>query len=150
MTNTNTMTETTCAPLVWPTFQARDARALIRFLVDAFGFDETVSYGEGERVDHAELAWPPGGGIMLGNVRDDGNPACVAQPGTFSAYVVTDDPDGLHARAVAAGAEIVTGPHETDYGSRDFAVRDPEGNRWSFGTYPGAPRYRQATAASGS
>ncbi|MGO8725278.1 MAG: hypothetical protein ACLPN6_04540 [Streptosporangiaceae bacterium] len=22
----------------------------------------------------------------------------------------------------------------------DFAVRDPEGNRWSFGTYPGEPR----------
>jgi hypothetical protein len=29
------------------------------------------------------------------------------------------------------------GPHDTDYGSRDFAVRDPEGNRWSFGTYRG-------------
>ena len=22
----------------------------------------------------------------------------------------------------------------------DFAVRDPEGNRWSFGTYGGEPR----------
>ena len=31
-------------------------------------------------------------------------------------------------------------PHDTDYGSRDFAVRDPEGNRWSFGTYRGEPR----------
>ena len=30
--------------------------------------------------------------------------------------------------------------HDTDYGSRDFAVLDPEGNRWSFGTYRGAPR----------
>ena len=30
--------------------------------------------------------------------------------------------------------------HVTDYGSRDFAVRDPEGNRWSFGTYRGEPR----------
>jgi AraC-like DNA-binding protein len=27
----------------------------------------------------------------------------------------------------------------TDYGSRDFAARDPEGNRWSFGTYRGEP-----------
>ena len=24
---------------------------------------------------------------------------------------------------------------DTDYGSRDFSVRDPEGNVWSFGTY---------------
>ncbi|MEV7027217.1 glyoxalase, partial [Kitasatospora sp. NPDC093558] len=27
-----------------------------------------------------------------------------------------------------------------DYGSRDFAAADPEGNRWYFGTYPGSPR----------
>jgi uncharacterized glyoxalase superfamily protein PhnB len=40
----------------------------------------------------------------------------------------------------AAGAEILMGLHDTDYGSRDFAVRDPEGNRWSFGTYRGEPR----------
>lgn len=56
------------------------------------------------------------------------------------AYVVTDDPDALHARAVAHGAKVIQELHETDYGSRDFAVADPEGNRWSFGTYPGAPR----------
>jgi uncharacterized glyoxalase superfamily protein PhnB len=41
---------------------------------------------------------------------------------------------------VAAGAEVVQPLHDTDYGSRDFAVRDPEGNLWSFGTYPGEPR----------
>ena len=59
--------------------------------------------------------------------------------GTFGAYVVSDDPDSLHDRAVvAAGAEIIVGPHDTDYGSREFA-RDPEGNRWSFGTYRESP-----------
>jgi uncharacterized glyoxalase superfamily protein PhnB len=61
-------------------------------------------------------------------------------PGGFTAYVVTADPDALYARAAAAGAEILDELHETDYGSRDFAASDPEGNRWSFGTYPGAPR----------
>jgi uncharacterized glyoxalase superfamily protein PhnB len=121
--------------------RARDARALIRFLVDAFGFEEAAVYGEGDRVDHAELSWSPGGGIMLGSVRDpDSDDNWPFAPGGFGAYVVTDDPDGLFARATAAGAEILTGLHETDYGSRDFAVRDPEGNRWSFGTYRGAPR----------
>jgi len=24
---------------------------------------------------------------------------------------------------------------DTDYGSREYSVRDPEGNVWSFGTY---------------
>jgi uncharacterized glyoxalase superfamily protein PhnB len=50
-------------------------------------------------------------------------------------YVTVDDPDALHDRAVAAGAEIVMGLTDQDYGSREFAARDPHGNVWSFGTY---------------
>ena len=126
---------------VWPSLRARDAKALITFLVDAFGFEETVVYGEGDRVDHAQLSWPPGGGIMMGSVREtDADPGIVTAPGASSAYVVTDEPDAVCERARAAGAEIITEPHDTDYGSRDFAARDPEGNRWSFGTYRGEPR----------
>ncbi|HEX6520025.1 MAG TPA: VOC family protein [Streptosporangiaceae bacterium] len=133
------MSATAPEPQVWPTLRAHDARGLIRFLVDAFGFEETVVYGEGDRVDHAQLSWPEGGGIMLGSVRDDDN-VIPTKPGTFGAYVVTARLDELHERAKAAGAEIVSAPHDTDYGSRDFAARDPEGNRWSFGTYRGEPR----------
>ena len=127
-------------PQVWPTLRARDARALIRFLVDAFGFIETVAYGDGDHVDHAQLDWPLGGGIMLGSTRDDADDPWALQPGTAGCYVVADDIDALHARAVEAGAEIIRKPYGTDYGSRDFAARDPEGNRWSFGTYRGEPR----------
>ncbi|MBV9450580.1 MAG: VOC family protein [Streptosporangiaceae bacterium] len=133
------MSATAPQPQVWPTLRAHDARGLIRFLVDAFGFEETVVYGEGDRVDHAQMSWPEGGGIMLGSVRDDDN-AIPTKPGTFGAYVVTARPDELCERAKAAGAEIISPPHDTDYGSRDFAARDPEGNRWSFGTYRGEPR----------
>jgi uncharacterized glyoxalase superfamily protein PhnB len=32
----------------------------------------------------------------------------------------------------------VEGLNDTDYGSRGFTVRDPEGNTWSFGSYRGA------------
>jgi uncharacterized glyoxalase superfamily protein PhnB len=128
-------------PQVWPSLRARDARALIRFLVDAFGFEETVVYGDGDEVHHAQLDWPPGGGIMLGSAREtDGTEVGATVPGAFGAYVVTDDVDALYERARAAGAEIIRVPHDTDYGSRDFAARDPEGNRWSFGTYRGEPR----------
>ena len=127
-------------PQVWPTLRARDARGLIRFLVDAFGFEETVVYADGDMVHHAQLSWPPGGGIMLGSVREDGGETVPVPPGSFGCYVVTDDPDAVFARATAAGAEIISGLHETDYGSRDFAARDPESNRWSFGTYRGEPR----------
>ncbi|CAN3984918.1 VOC family protein [Kitasatospora purpeofusca] len=130
------------APQVWPSLRASDARALIRFLVEAFGFEEVVAYGEGEFVGHAELAWPEGGGIMLGSDRPatEGSEPWPGGPGTFSAYVVTADPDALHARAAAAGARITMALYDTDYGSRDFAAADPEGNHWYFGNYPGAPR----------
>jgi uncharacterized glyoxalase superfamily protein PhnB len=128
-------------PQVWPTLRARDAHALIRFLVDALGFEETVVYGDGDHVAHAQLSWPLGGGIMLGSAREaDENDPWPLQPGAFGAYVVTDTPDDLFVRARAAGADITQEPHDTDYGSRDFALRDPEGNRWSFGTYRGEPR----------
>jgi uncharacterized glyoxalase superfamily protein PhnB len=133
------MSDKTPPPQVWPTFRARDARALIRFLVDVVGFEETAVYGEGDVVHHAELSWPLGGGVMLGSVRD-ADAAPVAGPGGFSAYVVVDEPDALCERVRAAGAEITMELTDTDYGSRDFALRDPEGNHWYFGTYRGAPR----------
>lgn len=128
-------------PGVWPALHARDARALIRFLVDAFGFEETVVHGDGDRVDHAQLDWPLGGGVMLGSARDGDDPGAL-RPGTAGTYVVTDDTDALVARARAAGAEVTREPFDTDYGSRDATVRDPEGNLWAFGTYRGEPRRR--------
>jgi uncharacterized glyoxalase superfamily protein PhnB len=41
----------------------------------------------------------------------------------------------VHARAVAAGAKIVRPLQDTPYGSREFAVKDPDGHSWSVGTY---------------
>ena len=52
-------------PNVWPTLRANDAHGLIKFLTEALGFEATAVYADGDTVHHAELAWPPGGGIML-------------------------------------------------------------------------------------
>jgi uncharacterized glyoxalase superfamily protein PhnB len=42
------------------------------------------------------------------------------------------------ARAAELGAEIVHPlVDQTDYPSRDFTVRDPDGNHWTFATYAG-------------
>lgn len=125
-------------PNVWPTLRARDASALIEFLVGAFGFVEAARYEDGGVVQHAELGWPLGGGIMLGDDRP--GTSWTKQPGSGATYVVADDVDALHERAAAAGAEIVEAPVDRDYGSREFIARDPEGNLWSFGTYRGAAR----------
>jgi uncharacterized glyoxalase superfamily protein PhnB len=122
---------------VWPALRYRDARAAIAFLTSAFGFRPVAVYEDGDMVVHAELRWPRGGGIMLGSARDDAAARDGFTPGLGVVYVVAEDVDALHDRAVGAGAEIVVGLHDTDYGSRDFTARDPEGVRWSFGTYPG-------------
>jgi uncharacterized glyoxalase superfamily protein PhnB len=128
-------------PTVWGTFQARDARAMIDFLV-AIGFEATAVYADEDDpsvVQHAQLDWPEGGGVMFGSNKTEG---WVLEPGTAGFYVVTADPQAVHARAVASGAQITREPAETDYGSREFGMRDPEGNQWSFGTYRGEPRRR--------
>ncbi len=136
------MTAEPIAPrtIVWPTFRYRDCDRAIRFLVDAFGFEESAVYrsDDGSHVDHAELRWPGGGGIMLGSVREAADGGLDLPVAAGSVYIVVDDPDTLYARAQAAGATVVREIRDEDYGSREFSVRDPEGVFWSFGTWPGA------------
>lgn len=126
------------APRLYPTLRCRDAAALIRWLAEVIGFRERVIYRDGGGViHHAELAF--GSSIlMLGQNRDDAYGKLVGSPDgrrTDSLYLAVEDPDALHDRIAAAGGMIVTALHDTDYGSRDFTCRDPEGNLWSFGTY---------------
>ena len=60
-------------PTVWPTIRCDDARLVIDFLVTAFGFNEhfVVANESGEGVLHAQLRWPGGGGVMLGDRASD-------------------------------------------------------------------------------
>lgn len=120
--------------------RANDAPALIRFLVDVVGFEETAVYRDGDVVEHAQLSWPLGGGVMLGSVRGGPDDPWPLVPGSFGGYVVVDAIDALYERVCAGGAEILRELTGTEYGSREFTIRDPEGNRWSFGTYRGEPR----------
>ena len=123
-------------PTVWLTLQAHDAPALIDYLVETFGFVVVARYGEKGWVDHAQLNWPEGtGGLMLGSFKPEA--VWCREPGTAGAYVVTADVDGLYRRVVERHADVTRPLSDTDYGSREVAVRDPEGNLWSFGTYAG-------------
>jgi uncharacterized glyoxalase superfamily protein PhnB len=129
---------------IYPGLRYRDAPAMIAWLCKAFGFTERVVYpGPDGTITHAELAFGSGM-VMLSSVRDDKFGAIVGPPigpevgakGNGQAiYVAIDDPDGLFSRAKAAGADMLMGLTDTDYGSRDFICRDPEGYLWCFGTY---------------
>ena len=132
-----TATTTIEAPRLFPTLRCKDAEAMIRWLTEAFGFREHVVYRGGGVVQHAELAFGSSL-LMLGQSRDDDYGKLVGDPAgrrTDTLYVSIDNADALHDRAKAAGAKIEKAPYDTDYGSRDFSCRDPEGNLWSFGTY---------------
>lgn len=101
---------------VIPTLQYHDAPTAIDWLCRAFGFKAHVVYP------------------------DDAGGKFVAPPGpngvnTQSAFVIVDDADEYHARALAAGAQIVYPLEDKPYGGRGYGVRDPEGHVWSFGTY---------------
>ena len=116
-----------------------DAPAALDWLEEAFGFERSsVHEGPDGTIAHAELTYGDGM-VMLGNAGDNGlgmkTPREVGAV-TQGVYVIVDEGiDSHYERARSAGAEIVRALHDTDYGSRDYMARDPEGNLWSFGTY---------------
>jgi uncharacterized glyoxalase superfamily protein PhnB len=123
--------------IVWPSVRYDDCQAAIRFLVDAFGFERVAVYESDGRVDHAELRWPGGGGLMCGSASRTDSSIAGLPAGTGSIYIVDPDPVPIFERAVEAGATVVVEPRDESYGM-GFTVRDPEGVFWSFGTYGGA------------
>ena len=125
-------------PNIFPAVRFADADAGVAFLKDAFGATErAVHRGDDGVIHHAELALGAGV-VMVGQHSRDGwlgGEAPRPLSSTVSIYVVVSDPDRHHATAREAGAVIVRELQDTDYGSREYSVRDPEGNLWSFGTY---------------
>lgn len=119
----------------WQSMGFVDADRMGAWLV-AIGFREHAVHRDEQDpavVVHGEWV-REGGGVMGGTARPD-QEGQVAAPGSSSAYLVTDDPDGLVERAVAAGASVVRPVTDQDYGGRGGTVRDPEGNHWAVGSY---------------
>ena len=131
-------------PTIFPSLRYDDAQAAIEFLVSAFDGERHAVYAaEDGTIRHAEIRF--GNGIvMLGTSRPDAS----ATRGGGGLYVVVQDADSHCTRARNAGAEIFRDVHDTDYGSRGYSARDPEGNEWHFGTYqPFAFDHEAETAA---
>ena len=127
-------------PHIWPTLLYDNVLEAIGFLQAAFGFEMTVMVPNNVDptvIEHAQMRWPEGGGIMLSSSNRVGNPFSERPTGAASVYVVTRFPDGLYERAAEAGAVVFSDLRDQEYGSRGFSVTDPEGNVWSFGTYAG-------------
>ncbi|HEY7422469.1 MAG TPA: VOC family protein [Gaiellaceae bacterium] len=117
---------------VTPYLLYEDGDAAIEFLTKAFGFREERRMTGGAGGLHAELEVAPDGGwIHLGQPPEGfRNPAVVGK--TSLVYVIVDDLDGHHARAKAAGGQIIEEPRDQDYGYRRYGCADPQGHEWYF------------------
>ncbi|MHA6625583.1 VOC family protein [Pseudonocardia sichuanensis] len=120
---------------IYPTLRYDDAHAAIAFLTGTLGFTEQhLSTADDGSVGHAELSF--GDGVVMIGTRHPTPDAF--DTGRAVVYLALDDAgavDAHHERAVAAGAEVVQELVDQPYGSREYAVRDPEGNVWSIGSY---------------
>ena len=123
---------------IWTSVAYRDVDAGIRFLTEVLGLQEQVLVRDDTGgIVHSEYRWPEGGIVQVAGADED-NPFLPA-PGAADFYVVTADPHAVWARCQAAGVEVLREPEEPHYdpGGMGFAIRDVEGNTWSFGTYAG-------------
>ena len=114
-----------------------DAGAAVDWLERAFGFERSSIHQANGRIAHAELRFGDSI-VMLGAAFE--NDWGMRTPNELGGvnqgvYVIVDDIETHYERARGADAEIVRPLADTDYGSREFMARDPEGNIWSFGTY---------------
>jgi uncharacterized glyoxalase superfamily protein PhnB len=122
---------------IWSSVTYEDALAGRAWLA-TLGFEDGICVpgDTAGSVMHSEMLWPEGGRVMVHSRCADERSFDVPR-GAGSCYVVTADPDTVHARATELGATFLRPMEETDYGSRGFSIVDVEGNRWSFGTYAG-------------
>jgi len=121
-------------PTVYPGLQYRDADAAMKWLEEVLGCERRQDHRDDDgNVVHAELAFR-GAVVMLGTAGAGQEPFSSLPAGGSLVYHALDEVDPLYEQVREAGGEIAAELSDTDYG-RDFTVRDPEGNLWSFGTY---------------
>ena len=121
-------------PNIFPVIRYRDGHAAIDWLVRTFGFEKQAVFDSPDGgVAHAQLRFGPGV-LSLSSARHTraDNPWSGVRQGI---YVRVKEVDAHHDRARAAGVDVVSPLKDLDYGSREYAVRDPEGHMWGFGTY---------------
>jgi uncharacterized glyoxalase superfamily protein PhnB len=128
------MEDVPMTPNIFPTLRCRDAHASIDFLIRAFGFEKQAVFESPDGgVGHAQLRFGAGVlGLNSATSTPPGSPWAAVRQGI---YMCVPEVDAHHDRARAAGAPIVAALTDQSYGSRDYAVRDPEGHLWGFGTY---------------
>jgi uncharacterized glyoxalase superfamily protein PhnB len=131
---------------LFPTLRYRHPGAAIEWLSTALGFERHFVAEQDGHIVHAQLRF---GGDLIFIGPDDPNDrygmhSPLSLNGTNQCVCIALDSsvDQACERARGAGADIVTEPYDTLYGSREFSCRDPEGHVWCVGSYAGEPPSR--------
>jgi catechol 2,3-dioxygenase-like lactoylglutathione lyase family enzyme len=107
-------------------FTVKDAATSLAYYRDCVGFDVAFEYGMPTYYV----------GLCSGDVSLHLVAAAQAPrpPGHGAVSIYVDDVDAVHADLAKRGAIILNAPKDQDYGLRDFAIADADGNMIFFGT----------------
>ncbi|MBN9613288.1 MAG: VOC family protein [Actinobacteria bacterium] len=115
-----------------------DAEASVAFYRDVLGFEirndvgyeqmRWITVGPPSQPDINIVLTPPA--VDPGLTEDERRVIneLIAKGSYASIIFATDDLDGLFERVEASSADVLQEPMEQDWGTRDFAFRDPAGN----------------------
>jgi uncharacterized glyoxalase superfamily protein PhnB len=106
--------------IVIPVLGYDDAVEAAEWLSEAFGFVVRL------RIANHRVQLVDRDGALI--VTDSG----AGSGSAHSVLVQVDDVDEHHARAVAAGAQIVSPPTDYPYGERQYTAEDVGSHRWTF------------------
>jgi len=114
----------------FPILQARDVNGLVRFYVDAFGFEMGYRFPPEGPIEYAFLKLAP---LGIGVAQGADEAPVARQPAAFELWIYADDTDSAVERVAAAGASVIEQPADKPWGERVALVADPEGNRIRIG-----------------
>ncbi len=122
-------------PQITPYLYYPDATEAVRFLCEAFGFEEVSAFRDDEGVVWTATLRLGDGLVMVGPGLEGFGTAAI-QDGALATsrmFVIVDDVDAHHARAGATpGAAIVADVAEHPGGHRQYIVSDIGGQQWIF------------------
>ena len=122
---------------VVPYLMYADAPAALKFLCEAFGFEEKLRMeGPDGTIGHAEIGYQDNLVMLATAVADMGHASPKDLPGRHAGLLCyVDDVDAHFQHAKATGANILSEPEDKFYGDRMYAAADPEGHQWWFATH---------------
>jgi uncharacterized glyoxalase superfamily protein PhnB len=131
------------SPGLFPNLRVADPKSEIDWLVRVLGFEAHFIAEHDGQILHAELLMGDQLLFLQPDKADD--PYGMHSPqklnGTNQCVcIAVEDVEAVAARVRAADGKMITQPHDTPYGAREFSCRSPDGHVWSIGNYWGQSR----------